>query len=166
MVFTASLYWNFCRVSTFFQKPPFLGQAHQNFYAPYFSWICTQNSIFWHPQTFSNSFMVPTRNLTPFLDTGSRTICRQHEILLCITKVVSEKLWKTCVQQKRIDSFSLFKRTNASMRFSDLPLSLINNTRYEFLWLCFKTVVDHKKCWRERAISWEKLWTTYGLVCL
>ena len=37
------------------------------------------------------------------------------------------------VQQKRIDSFSLFKRTNASMRFSDLPLFLIDNTRYEFV---------------------------------
>ena len=31
------------------------------------------------------------------------------------------------------DSFSLSKRANASMRFSDLPLFLIENTRYEFV---------------------------------
>ena len=38
-----------------------------------------------------------------------------------------------CQQQKRIDSFSLFRRENASMRFSDLPLFLIDNTKYEFV---------------------------------
>ena len=38
-----------------------------------------------------------------------------------------------CQQQKRIDSFSLFRRENASMIFSDLPLFLINNTKYEFV---------------------------------
>ena len=35
--------------------------------------------------------------------------------------------------KKRIDSFLLFRRTNPSMKFSDLPLFLINNMRYEFV---------------------------------
>ena len=38
-----------------------------------------------------------------------------------------------CQQQKSIDPFSLFKSENASMRFSDLPLFLIDNTKYEFV---------------------------------
>ena len=38
-----------------------------------------------------------------------------------------------CRQQKRIDSFSLFRRENASKIFSDQPLFLIDNTKYEFV---------------------------------
>ena len=38
-----------------------------------------------------------------------------------------------CRQQKRIDSFSLFRRENAWMRFSDLPLLPSDNTKYEFV---------------------------------
>ena len=40
---------------------------------------------------------------------------------------------KTVVDNKRIDSFSLFKKENASMRFNDLPLFLVENTKYEFV---------------------------------
>ena len=48
-----------------------------------------------------------------------------------VIKVVDEKLWKNCcLQQKVIDSFSLFKRENASTRFSDPQLFLIDNTKY------------------------------------
>ena len=81
------------------------------------------------------------------------TFCRQHEILPCVTKVVNEKLSKrNCCrqQQKRIDSFSLFKRENASMRFSDLPLFAAQNMS---LCLCFKTVIDHKKLLKRKVIN-------------
>ena len=40
-----------------------------------------------------------------------------------------------CRQQKVIDSFSLFKRENASTRFSDGQLFLIDNTKYVSLLL-------------------------------
>ena len=36
-----------------------------------------------------------------------------------------------CRQHKRINLFLLSKRENASMRFGDLPLFLIDNTKYK-----------------------------------
>ena len=55
-----------------------------------------------------------------------------------------------------IDSFSLFKRANGSMRFSDLPLFLIDNTRYEFV-AVFQTVVDHIKLSTRKSHQLEKV---------
>ena len=67
--------------------------------------------------------------------------------LLCVTKVVNQKLWKNCCRQKkRIDLFSLFRRENSSMRFSDLPLS----HRQHKIWVCgyvSKQSLITKSCW-------------------
>ena len=56
---------------------------------------------------------------------SSIIFCRHHEILLCITKVVNEKLIKTYRQQKKNNLFLLFKRANASIRFMS-----VNSKRY------------------------------------
>ena len=46
--------------------------------------------------------------------------------------------------KKRIDSFSLFRRGNASMRLSDLPL-FSSTAKNMSLYLSFKTVINQKK---------------------
>ena len=62
---------------------------------------------------------------------------------------------KTVVNnKKRIDLFSLFRRENASMRFSDLPLFLLTRQNMS-LWLCFKTVIDHKKLLMRKSCQLE-----------
>ena len=84
---------------------------------------------------------------------------RRHEILPCVTKVVNEKLRKNCCrQQKRIDSFSLFKREKHQMRFSDLPLFLIHNTKYEFV-AVFQNSYRSQKVVDEKVLStWKSCW--------
>ena len=65
---------------------------------------------------------------------SSIIFCRQHEICRLSPKLSMRSCEKNCCrQQKRIDSFPLFRRENASTRFSDLPLFLIDNTKYEFM---------------------------------
>ena len=75
---------------------------------------------------------------------------------------------KTCCRQqkKRIDLF--FKRQNASVRFSDIPLcSLI--TQNICLGLCFKTVIDPKKLLTRKSNQLEKvivnIWSCVCKVC-
>ena len=46
-------------------------------------------------------------------------------------EVVNEKLWENCCQQQKvIDLFSVFKGENASTRFSDRQLFLMDYTKY------------------------------------
>ena len=54
---------------------------------------------------------------------------------------------------ERIDSLSLFRRENTSMRFSDLPLLLIDNAKYVFMAVFHNShrsqkVVDEKESTR------------------
>ena len=53
---------------------------------------------------------------------SSIIFCRQHEILLCITKVVNEKLWQTCRQQKGLNHFG--------KRIDEIYVS-VNSKRYQ-----------------------------------
>ena len=69
-----------------------------------------------------------------------------------------KKLWSTT---KKIGSFLPFKKETASMRFSDIPLFLIDNTKHEFV-AVFKNsyrslkVVDEKES-STRKSCWQHL---------
>ena len=63
-------------------------------------------------------------------------------------------------EQKRIDSFSLFRKENALMRFSDLSLFLIHNTKYKFV-AVFQN--NHRS---QKVVDEKELSTTSGLMCL
>ena len=54
---------------------------------------------------------------------SSIIFCRQRGNCSVSPKLSMRSCKKTVVDKKRIDLFSLFRRENSSMRFSDLPLS-------------------------------------------
>ena len=75
--------------------------------------------------------------------------------LLCVTKVVNQKLWKNCCRQKKkIDLFSLFRRENSSMRLVIYHF-LIDNTKYEFVAMFQNSHWSQKVADRKESSTWN-----------
>ena len=73
---------------------------------------------------------------------------------------------KTVVdRQKSTYSFSLCRRENASMRFGDLPLFLIDNTKYEFV-AVFQNSHQSQKVADEKESSTRKSCQQHLVLCV
>ena len=80
---------------------------------------------------------------------------------------VDEKLWQnSCRRQKVIDSFSLFKKENASTRFGDRQLFPIDHTKYVSVRCVSKQSSITKSHRWEKVVDEKKLSTAPGLVYL
>ena len=87
------------------------------------------------------------------------------KFVVCHQSCQSDVVKKLLSTKKRINLFSLFRRENSSMRFSDLPLS----HRQHKVWVCGYVSTQSlitKSCWWERVINQKQLSTTSCVTCL